>query len=287
MGLQLPESSSTDWGMITQIAIPESWVGWLGAYLARESVSRPITTRKLRSYHLRRFAQAVGRPPGDVTPAEILEHIDNPGWGPAYKRSVLGSLRSFYRWARRAGLITIDPAEDFPSIHVTLTLPRPASDMAVEAGLNARDPRVRLMTRLGNEAGLRCCEIVRVHPRDIMGRRGAYSLLVHGKGGKERVVPISDELAHIILDSDTYLFPGQIDGHLSAGYASKLISRAMGGAGTAHPLRHRAATEWLDSCDGNLRVVQELLGHASVATTQIYTHIRDEQKRAAIVRRAA
>jgi integrase len=200
---------------------------------------------------------------------------------------VLGSLRSFYRWARRAGLITFDPAEDSPSIRVELTLPRPASDAAVDAGMNARDPRVRLMTRLGNEAGLRCCEIVRVHSRDVMGRVGEYSLLVHGKGGKQRVVPIGDELARILLDADGWLFPGQIDGHLSAGYASKLISRAMAGAGTAHPLRHRAATAWLDSSDGNLRVVQELLGHASVATTQIYTQIQDRQKRAAVLNRAA
>jgi integrase len=273
--------------MITQIAIPESWGDWLGAYLARESASRPITTRKLRSYHLRRFAQAVGRPPGDVTPADILNHIDNDDWGATYRRSVLGSLRSFYRWARRAGLITFDPAEDSPSIRVELTLPRPASDAAVDAGMNARDPRVRLMTRLGNEAGLRCCEIVRVHSRDVMGRVGEYSLLVHGKGGKQRVVPIGDELARILLDADGWLFPGQIDGHLSAGYASKLISRAMAGAGTAHPLRHRAATAWLDSSDGNLRVVQELLGHASVATTQIYTQIQDRQKRAAVLNRAA
>ncbi len=273
--------------MITQIAIPESWQEWLGAYLAREAVSRPITTRKLRSYHLRRFAQTVGRPPGDVTPAEILEHIDNDDWGAAYRRSVLGSIRSFYRWARRARLIDIDPALDSPSIHVDLTLPRPASDAAVDAGYHAIDPRVRLMTRLGNEAGLRCCEIVLVHSRDVIGRRGDYSLIVHGKGGKQRIVPISDELARIILDAEGYLFPGQIDGHLSAGYASKLISRAMGDAGTAHPLRHRAATEWLDSSGGNLRVVQELMGHASVATTQIYTQIRDEQKRSTVLRRAA
>lgn len=273
--------------MITQIAIPESWQEWLGAYLAREAVSRPTTTRKLRSYHLRRFAQNVGRPPGDVTPGEILAHIDNPDWGPAYRRSVLGSLRSFYRWARRAGLVTLDPAEDIPNPPAELTLPRPASDAAVDAGMHAADPRVRMMTRLGNEAGLRCCEIAVVHSRDVLGSRGEYSLLVHGKGAKQRIVPISDELAGIILAAGGYLFPGQIDGHLSAGYVSKLISRAMHGEGTGHPLRHRAATEWLDSSGGNLRVVQELLGHASVATTQIYTQIRDTQKRAAVLKRAS
>ncbi len=61
----------------------------------------------------------------------------------------------------------------------------------------------------------------------------------------------------------------------------------MGEHGTGHPLRHKAATDWLESSGGNLRVVQELLGHSSVATTQIYTFIHNDQKRMAVRKRAA
>lgn len=268
--------------------LPAAWSDWLRQYSTHQRASSIApTTVKLRSYHLRRFAITVQLDPALVTLRHIEEHISNPAWGASYRRSVLGSLRAFYRWARRFGLLTVDPAENAASVRVPATLPRPASDLAVHAGMHATDPRVRLMTRLGNEAGMRCCEICRVHSDDVRGVRNRRSLLVHGKGGKQRMVPISDELARILLDHDGWVFPGQIDGHLSAGYVSKLISRAMNGTGTAHPLRHRAATDWLSSSGGNLRVVQELLGHSSVATTQVYTYVHDDQLRTTVVTRAA
>lgn len=268
--------------------IPGTWSTWLATYSTRETAaSKSPGTIKLRSYHLRRFALSTRLEPTDVTPEDIEQHLANPDWHPAYRRSVLGSLRSFFRWARRAGLIVIDPAEDSPSIRVPASLPRPASDLAIHAGLHAADERVRLMTRLGNEAGMRCCEICRVHSDDVSGPIGRRSILVHGKGGKQRMVPISDALALILLTPRGFVFPGQIDGHLSASYVSKLISRAMSGTGTAHPLRHRAATDWLGSSGGNLRVVQELLGHSSVATTQVYTFVQDDHLRRAVTDRAA
>lgn len=128
---------------------------------------------------------------------------------------------------------------------------------------------------------MRCCEIAMVHSDDVRGERGERLLLVHGKGGKQRLTPISDALAVVLLGFGGFVFPGKIDGHLSAGYVSKLLSRGMGEHGTAHRLRHRAGTRWLRTSGGNIRVVQELLGHASVATTQIYTHVGDDQLRSA------
>ncbi|WP_022899139.1 tyrosine-type recombinase/integrase, partial [Humibacter albus] len=77
------------------------------------------------------------------------------------------------------------------------------------------------------------------------------------------------------------LFPGRVDGHLSAAYVSKLISRALPEGVTAHPLRHRFASRAY-AAERDIRAVQELLGHASVATTQIYTAVPD-----AALRRAA
>lgn len=275
-------------GMITELPTPLSWGGWLDEYQHRLSLTgRSTGTIKLRDYHLRRFALDVGLPPAEILEHHILDHLDRDEWSLAYRRSVLGTLRSFFKWARRAGHVLVDVAEDVDSIAVALTLPRPASDEALEAGRNARDPRVRYMVRLADEAGLRCCEIAQVHSRDIIGTPGRYSLVAHGKGAKERAVPVSDALASIILDADGYLFPGQVDGHLSAGYVSKLISRALHGTGTAHELRHRAATEWLNTPGANLRIVQELLGHTNVNTTQIYTLVTGDQKRDIVTRRAA
>lgn len=154
------------------------------------------------------------------------------------------------------------------------------------------DERTRMMLLLGGHAGLRCCEIAAVHSRDIVGTRGNYSLLVHGKGRRERLVPLSNLLALDILARDGYVFPGQIDGHLSAAYVSKLLSRALPAGMTAHQLRHRFATQALRGSGGNLRVVQELLGHSSIATTQVYTAVETNELRtaatyAATIREAA
>ena len=160
--------------------------------------------------------------------------------------------------------------------------PRPAPDSAWSAALAIADPRVRLMLRLAAEAGLRRAEIARVHRRDLtVGHTGA-TLLVHGKGGKLRALPISDALAAAIARADGYLFPGDEDGHLSPRYVGKLMAGALPDHWTAHTLRHRFATRAYRG-SRNLRAVQTLLGHSSVATTERYTAVDDDEIRAAMM----
>jgi len=268
--------------MKTEVITPPSWSTLLDSYLSWQLAEhRPISTRKLRSYHIRRFAAETELGPLEVTLDDIVEFMsENAHWSGNYAHSVKTTLRSFFRWARKRGHRIDDPAEDAPSVTVTMGKPRPASDAAVEACERSDDWRVRLMGRLGDRVGMRCREMCRAHTRDVVGSRGAYLMIVHGKGDKDRVVPIDDGLARDILALPTgYIFEGDIDGHLSAGYISKLISWAMGELGTAHQLRHRACTRWLRTSGGNLREVQELAGHASVATTQIYTLVDDQSLR--------
>lgn len=266
--------------MKTELSTPPSWVAPLTDYLAWErAAKRPQGTVKLRRYHVRRFAHFAGCAPDEVTLSHIVNFMGTEGWSPAYARSVRTSLRSFFLWAYRRNLTPTNPAEEAPQVSVPIGISRPASDHAVELVARARDPRVPLMARFGNECGMRCCEIAVVHPSDVRGSRKSYELLVHGKGRKERIVPISDAFAALILSYDGYLFPGQIDGHLSAGRVSRLLSLGMGDTDTGHQLRHRAGNRWLLTSGGNLRTVQELLGHASLATTQIYTRVTDQQLR--------
>ena len=282
LALAEKRSPLLDSGMKTEITTPPSWSAWLDLYLQWQLAERkPITTRKLRSYHIRRFASETELPPTEVTLDDIVDFMaENAHWSANYARSYTTTLRTFFRFARKRGLRADDPALDAPSIAAVIGKPRPASDAALAACEAAVDTRVRLMARLGNRVGMRCREICRARTDDIVGRRGAYLMIVHGKGNKERVVPIDDELARAILDHPRgYLFPGGDGGHLSAGYVSKLISWAMDGLGTAHQLRHRACTRWLRTSGGNLREVQELAGHASVATTQIYTLVDDPSLR--------
>jgi integrase len=255
----------------------EMYVGWLRAS------SRPQTTIKLRVYHLRRFAVRSGLDPFEVTLDDLVEHLSNNDWGAHTRRSVRASFRVFYNWAHATGRVAVNNAALLPPVAVPMGKPRPARDDAVLIGMHATDPRVQLMVALAARAGLRCGEIAGVHARDVLDDHGGKSLRVLGKGARVRKIPIADDLATMIREraQGGWLFPGKIDGHLSAGYVSKLISWALPADTTAHPLRHRFASRAFKGSGNNLRAVQELLGHASIATTQIYTAVDDDDLRQA------
>lgn len=278
-------------GMKTELVTPKSWVPELDAYARWMKASgKPDSTMKLRLYHLKRFAiNAPFDHPFDADMDDLIEHLGDPNWGPHTKRSVRSSLRTFYAWAMATGRTSDNPAGLLPSVPIPIGKPRPAKDEAVEYGMQYRDPRVRLMIELGTRAGLRCIEISRVNRDDLTASvfegGTVMSLRVRGKGDRVRMVPIASDLASKIAEnadpSTGWLFPGLIDGHLSAGYVSKLVSRALPEGVTAHPLRHRFASRAYRGSNYNIRAVQELLGHSSVATTQVYTAVDDDDLRRA------
>lgn len=139
------------------------------------------------------------------------------------------------------------------------------------------------MGKLASIEGMRAIEISRVHTDDVFEDLVGYSLRVHGKGNKTRIIPLATALALELLDRPRgYVFPGRIDGHLSAPYVSKLLSWNLPPGVTGHMLRHRAAGHYYAGTGYDLRATQELLGHASVATTQIYTPARNDQMRRGI-----
>lgn len=145
---------------------------------------------------------------------------------------------------------------------------------------------------LATEAGLRRAEVAQVHHRDLTRGPFGAELLVHGKGSKLRVVPISDDLAaaiakgvsqtHTLPGADGWLFPGEDDGHLSPRYVGDLVGDMLPAGWTMHKLRHRFATRAYRG-SRNLRAVQTLLGHLSVATTERYTAVDDDEVRAAMM----
>lgn len=174
-------------------------------------------------------------------------------------------------------------------------MPRPAPDAAWLWALEHARPRVELMLRLAAEAGLRRAEVAQVHDDDLdtIGPR----LLVHGKGARDRVIPISESLAgqiaagprgHTPSDRSTsgYLFPNYSGGHLAPITVGLLITDVLPEGWTMHTLRHRFATRAYRATR-NLRAVQMLLGHASVATTQRYLAVDDDEIRAAMLGAAA
>lgn len=179
-----------------------------------------------------------------------------------------------------------NPACGLPRVPESTPKPRPATDRIWRELLGAAPARERLMARLAGEAGLRRAEVARVHKDDLIEDLLGWSLIVKGKGNKQRLVPITDSLAEAIrtyrddgYNPDRYLFPGQIDGHISPGHVGVLISRLMPTGWSMHKLRHRYASRGYAGTK-NIRAVQEALGHASVATTQRYTAVTSREVRA-------
>lgn len=258
------------------LAPPTTWAQPIHDFLANLTRSgAPKPTRTLRSYHLRRFAVDCGTDPWSVTIHDLNAHIDRHTWAPSTRKTFRSTMREFYRWAIDHEHTDRNPADRLTRIRVPAGIPRPADDDAYEAALTNADDRTRLMLRLA-ASGLRCREIAAVHSDDVARVPRGWFIRVHGKGDRIRHVPIPEDLALELATIDGLAFPGRVDGHLSAHYVSKLLSRALPPAVTAHQLRHRFGTRAYQLGGRDIRAVQELLGHASVATTQIYTQVEAE-----------
>lgn len=285
-----PTTRGISSGVKTEIQTPSPWIEPLAAYLAwMRSARRSEGTIYLHSYHLRRYAHRTRRAPWPVTVEELADYLGtHSDLGASSLRTMRQVLRGFYAWAHVVGRVDANPAAHLLSIRATVGIPRPAPEHAVKVGTHHKSERSRLMVRLGVNAGLRCCEIAAVHTRDVFEDLVGWSLIVHGKGDKKRTVPLPDDLAGALRTAEPgYLFPGKINGHLSPSRVSELISEALPPGITAHQLRHRYATRAYQHGGRDIRAVQDLLGHAYVSTTQIYTAVDDAAKRRAALAAAS
>lgn len=253
------------------------WLEWMrAAGMSRETI-------RMRRGHLRATGRELATVSAfAVTYEDLVRLMSRDGWSNDHRRGRRSALRSFYGWAVATGMTEGNPAELLPRVGESKPKPRPAPDSMWAALLAAADPRVTLMARLAGEAGLRRAEVARVRGDDVVDDIVGSSLVVRGKGGKQRLVPLTAGLAAAVRAypcDGGFLFPGQIDGHVSPGHVGKLISRLMPAGWSMHKLRHRYASRGLAGT-GNLRAVQEALGHASVATTQRYTAVSVSEIRA-------
>ncbi|MEL7461444.1 MAG: site-specific tyrosine recombinase XerD [Pseudomonadota bacterium] len=217
----------------------------------------------------------------------------------------LSSLKQFYRFAFDEGWRSDNPAIQIKGPGKSKRLPKTLSEGDVDALLTAARHHGRAVDRLRNTCllellyatGMRVTELVSL---PVMAARGdPKMLLIRGKGGKERLVPLTDVaraalrdwLAHRESDAVAKpllgaaaraLFPSRAaTGHLTRHRFYGLLKELAVGAGispagvTPHTIRHAFATHLL-AHGADLRSIQTLLGHADVATTEIYTHVLDE-----------
>lgn len=266
---------ATQWG---------DWVEAIEAYQAAErAAGSPATTLATRRHHLEHMGRRIGVGPWALEPRTLVDWFGAQIWARETRRGRRNTLLSFYRWAVSAGMTDTNPAAALGRVKPAQPSPRPVPDRVYEAALRRADDRVALMIRLAAEAGLRRAEIAQVHSRDLFEDLEGWSLVVHGKGERTRVVPLTRRLALEVRSRPVgYLFPGDDCGHLSPRWVGRLVADALGEDWTMHKLRHRAGTKLYEATGGDVFVVQDLLGHASPATTRVYVRVTNGRLRRAV-----
>lgn len=237
---------------------------------------------------VRRFAGYRGGFGGlsTATPADVERFLVSLEVSPQSRAYYASDLAAFYRWAVRMGHTTTNPLEGRENERRPRGVPRPIATGDLTMAIQLAPPRTRTMLVLMAFAGLRASEVAELEASDIDRERGV--LVVRGKGNKDRVIDMHPMVEGVLRDVKrgpvirAAIAPY---GPITPDTVSRVVSEYLRGLGinkTGHKLRHWFATETMDEC-GNIRVVQELLGHASPATTAVYTLVRREQSRAAVL----
>jgi integrase/recombinase XerD len=281
-------------------------------FLTYLRVERGLSQATIRAYRgdLDDFASARGSAAEwNRTPDAALRYLaartrrgrpHDPGLAPTSLRRRAASIRGFYRFAFGEGLISVDVAQHIDLPRQPRLLPETLTIDEVERLLEAApDLRGRTLLEILYAAGLRVSEALGLDREDVSLDGGFVRVI--GKGDKERLVPVGDvaldwiarwlsderprllALGHVAPERGGPLFLGDRGRRMARQQAFGLVKSAARAAGLSdrvspHTLRHSFATHLLEG-GADLRIVQELLGHASISTTQLYTHLTGERVR--------
>jgi integrase/recombinase XerD len=272
-------------------------------FLALLATRRAPKTVEAYRRDLTALATWLDRPIGDVTTEQLeryLAKLRAAGLSPATIGRRVAAIRSFFRHQALLGVRADNPAAELDLPRRRRTLPRTLSPAEAErlveaaAGTTPRALRDRALVELLYGAGLRVSEAVGLDKASV--DLDARLVRCVGKGSKERVVPVGRQAVtalrrylsrgrpHLDIRHRPELFLNAKGGGLTRAGAFLILRRLAGKAGLeperVHPhlLRHSFATHLLEG-GADLRSVQEMLGHADLATTELYTHVSDRRRR--------
>jgi integrase/recombinase XerD len=269
-------------------------------------MERGLSPNTLAAYRadltaLTRWLEARRVPVARTARADLLGFIASRVAAGARPRSTarqLSSFRRFFRFMVREGAVSEDPTAQIAMPKIGRSLPKSLTESEVEALLAApavADPlghRDRTMLEVLYATGLRVSELVNLKHSQVNANQGVIRIV--GKGNRERLIPLGEEAvrwladfvqgprAEILLERQTdYLFPTRRGDRMTRQAFWHIIKRYAKKAGvekelSPHTLRHAFATHLLNR-GADLRVVQMLLGHSDLSTTQIYTHVARER----------
>jgi integrase/recombinase XerD len=287
--------------------------GWVEAFLEMMAVERAAARNTLSAYakdlaDASAFLAGLGRDLTDAGLEDIEAYflsLGARGLSPATAARRRAAVRGLYRFALGEGWRADDPSRRIDAPKKGRPLPHVLTRDEIDrliAAAAAKDGvaglRLACMVELLYASGLRISELLAL-PLAAVAREPAY-LIVKGKGGKERLAPLNDPARAAITaylparasflpkgaKESPWLFPSRgAGGRLTARRFAQMLSEAAVVAGvdpsriSPHGLRHAFATHLLEG-GADLRAVQKLLGHADIATTQIYTHVAQDRLRA-------
>lgn len=286
-------------GISTSSADSRGLVGRFLTYLRLERgmAENTVIAYKNDTDHLMQFLQSIGTPVEDATDTDIHEFLatlHEIGIQPRSQARTIAGIRSFFRFLKAEKAVDTDPTELLESPRIPDTLPDVLSVEEIDSMTAAIDPALNEATR--NHAiietlygsGLRVSELTDLRiPHINFDER---YMLVQGKGSKQRLVPMSDISLGLIEEylpqraelpikkgNEDILFLNRRGRRLTRVMVFYIVSRLAEAAGirkrvSPHTLRHSFATHLLEG-GANLRAIQEMLGHESLATTEIYVHI--------------
>lgn len=272
------------------------------AYLDAMWMERGLSANTLSSYRsdlekLARWTAPKAKPLIGLDQADVMQYLGDLQLGGASPRTsarTLSCLRGFYRYLLREGRVQSDPTLQVQSPQLGRALPKSLTEADVEALLDAPDVtdplglRDKAMLELLYACGLRVSELVGLQLSQVSMNQGVIRII--GKGSKERLVPMGDEardwLQRYMREArgqllgsrlDEVMFPSRRGQTMTRQTFWHRIKRHAAAANikkdlSPHTLRHAFATHLINH-GADLRVVQLLLGHSDLSTTQIYTHV--------------
>lgn len=251
--------------------------------------NRAPRTISTRASILRCFTRRQGTTLLEASVFHLRREVGRPDLAPSSRASTRAAFLAFYGFLQSDGIRPDNPALHLPIVKVPRHRPRPYTQDQIDRLLQSGAyRRTRAMILLAAYQGLRASEIAAVHAEHI--DLDADTLKVHGKGGRIDYLPLHDVIRDLAPTMGTgWWFPARRGrpGHIKGQSVSDLLHDARERAGiadkrlTGHSLRHSFGTE-LVRRGANVRAVQELMRHSSLATTQRYTQVLDDDRRRAL-----
>ena len=292
------------------------WQSYISGFVAYLRLEKSLSVHSVDAYHrdINKFTGFIeqnhpGLLPADVTRAqmqEFLQWIFSQGMSARSQMRIISGIKAFYQYLLIEGIVQDMPTEFLASPRIGFKLPDVLSTAEIDKLISAIDlskpegERNRTIIEVLYACGLRVSELVNLHITDLFFKEGF--IRVTGKGDKQRLVPIGDRAIKLVEDyiklirihleikkgQEDYVFLNRRGSRLSRVMIFIIIKDTAELAGidkkriSPHTFRHSFATHLVEG-GADLRAVQEMLGHASITTTEIYTHMDKEFLRAEVI----